>query len=208
MRRRWSSGRLARHRTEGHLKNGKKKPAAAKPEVHLVGQDIREQLFVAEFLISKNATDAAKRAGYSEASAAETGRRLLMKPAIRERVSDALERSISKLEKGRNDIYAELVKVGFANIADLLEWDSKVGITLKPKAELTPAQLAAIAEIQEFETIIPRQDGEPIVKRRFKVKLHPKIEALIKLDDLFEQHGSEGEEEVLILRHIKRRRVS
>lgn len=42
----------------------------------------RQELFVAEYLVSRNATEAAKKAGYAESRARQTGSDLLHKPHV------------------------------------------------------------------------------------------------------------------------------
>ena len=50
----------------------------------------KQAAFVTEYLVDKNATQAAKRAGYSEKCAKQQGTENLAKPAIREAIADKL----------------------------------------------------------------------------------------------------------------------
>ena len=50
----------------------------------------RQQRFVVEFLVDLNATQAAKRAGYSEKTAQEQSSRLLTKVIVQEAVAEAM----------------------------------------------------------------------------------------------------------------------
>jgi phage terminase small subunit len=56
----------------------------------------KQERFVAEYLIDCNATDAAKRAGYSERSAKQIGHELLLRPAIKAAVDAAQARRAEK----------------------------------------------------------------------------------------------------------------
>ena len=49
----------------------------------------KQQAFVENYLIDLNATEAAKRAGYSEKTAMEQGYQLLHKPSVREAIEEA-----------------------------------------------------------------------------------------------------------------------
>jgi hypothetical protein len=58
----------------------------------------KQQQFVAEYLIDRNATKAAIRAGYSEKTAAQIGFQLLQKTSIREAVEVGTEEAIDRTE--------------------------------------------------------------------------------------------------------------
>ena len=68
-------------------------------------------------------------------------------------------------------IVQELAKVGFANAGDYFDW-GPAGIKVRDKAELTPEQQAAVAEVSETTT----EHGGTI-----RIKLHSKLDALEKL---------------------------
>jgi phage terminase small subunit len=73
----------------------------------------KQQLFVKEYLVDLNATQAAIRAGYSEATAKEMGYENLTKPHIKEAIDKVLNKRSEKLE-----ISAEYVLRGLKDIAD------------------------------------------------------------------------------------------
>lgn len=56
----------------------------------------KQELFIQEYLIDKNATQAAIRAGYSEQTAAIIGHENLRKPNIRRRINEALGEIIER----------------------------------------------------------------------------------------------------------------
>ncbi|MCZ4279984.1 terminase small subunit [Kiloniella laminariae] len=66
-----------------------------KPNTRL---SVRQSRFVAEYLIDLNATQAAIRAGYSEAGAQQSGSRVLSMPAVRLAVDQALAERSERLK--------------------------------------------------------------------------------------------------------------
>lgn len=74
--------------TNGHKSNGNGLPNA----------QARRDLFVAEYILSKNATKAAQKAGYSAHSAYSQGQRLLKNAEIQQRIAKAQEKRIHRLE--------------------------------------------------------------------------------------------------------------
>lgn len=73
----------------------------------------KQAAFVKEYLIDLNATQAAIRAGYSEATATEMGYENLTKPHIKQAVEDAMNKRSEKLE-----ITAEYVLTSLKEVAD------------------------------------------------------------------------------------------
>ncbi len=77
-------------------------------------------MFVREYLVDLNATQAAIRAGYSEATAKEIGAENLSKPAIRALVDKALrERSQATGITGER-VLQEISRMAFYEIADVM----------------------------------------------------------------------------------------
>ncbi len=104
-------------------------------------------------------------------------------PKIQAAVQAGRERACEKFGVSAERIIAELVKVAFVNITDVVEWGTSVplkneatgavesvnGIVLKDSSGLGAAAVAAISEISQSK------DGS------LKVKLHDKLSALEKL---------------------------
>jgi phage terminase small subunit len=147
----------------------------------------RQQLFVHEYLVDRNATQAAIRAGYSEKTAKQIGSRLLTNVDVVAAI-DARRAAVSeKLEITQERVLQELAAIGFAKFLDFVtvktERDTKLGIhpitgevvtlpagwcqyvKVLDTAELSPAQRAAVASIKQ--TI-----------HGVEVKLHDKARAL------------------------------
>jgi phage terminase small subunit len=73
-------------------------------------------MFVQEYLSHRNATRAAKSAGYSDKSAFITGSKLLKNPKIAEIIETKTEKRIERLEITADSVAQELGTVGFAKV--------------------------------------------------------------------------------------------
>ena len=131
----------------------------------------KQQRFVEEYLVDLNATQAAIRAGYSAKNAGKIGFQLLEKTRIAEAISAGQRSRFKRLDIDADMVVQELAKVGFANAGDYFDWGPG-GIKVRDKADLTPEQQAAVAEVSETTT----KDGGTV-----RVKLHNKLDALEKL---------------------------
>jgi len=105
--------------------------------------------FVAEYLKDLNATQAAKRAGYSEKTAKQQGTRLLSYAAIQESIAQGNRKILSAHGVTAERIIARLEKIAFGDIRKIVEWDSK-SVTLKPSTELSESEAAMVAEISQI----------------------------------------------------------
>lgn len=131
----------------------------------------KQKLFVREYLIDLNATQAAIRAGYSVKTAEAIGHENLRKPKIAKEVEKAMSEREQRTEITADRVLKELAKIGFANMSDYTTWGPK-GVALKDASTLTLEQAAAISEVSETIT----EAGGSI-----RFKLHDKISALEKI---------------------------
>ena len=81
----------------------------------------KQQLFVDEYLIDLNATQAAIRAGYSVSSARDIGCENLTKPNIQEAIAKAMAERSRRTGVNQDRVVLELAKIAFANIADVVD---------------------------------------------------------------------------------------
>lgn len=100
----------------------------------------RQQKFVRFYMIHRNATKAAKLAGYSENSAQEIGSENLSKPLIREQIEAFEKKEEELLDKEYNldmaKIRKELTKIGTAKVTDYMNWDETGKVEFNPSREL------------------------------------------------------------------------
>ena len=78
----------------------------------------KQARFVSEYLVDLNATEAAKRAGYSEKTAYSIGFENLKKPEIQEEIQDAMDNRAKRTMITQDKVLQELARVAFANGTD------------------------------------------------------------------------------------------
>jgi phage terminase small subunit len=133
----------------------------------------KQQLFVHEYVVDFNATQAAIRAGYSAKRASEIGYQLLQKTTVREAVEEAWRDKIRRADITADDVLRLIIRAAYADIRDFVTWDDDGhDIRVRPSAEIDGE---LVTEVSEEVTEI----GE-MVKRTRKVKLVNK-EAMIRL---------------------------
>jgi phage terminase small subunit len=143
------------------------------------------QLFVANYLKTKNATAAARAAGYSEKSAHTQGSRLLQRIDIAAaiRAHDAKsekkkEQAVAKLELTATRVMEELATIALFDPATMYGEDGK----LLPVAQMPESTRRAIAGIEE------KLDGTKlrISSKLGSIELISKIIGMIKQQDVFQ----------------------
>lgn len=103
----------------------------------------KQKLFVEEYLIDLNATQAAIRAGYSVASAKEIACENLTKPNIQEAIAKAMAERSKRTGISQDRVVQELAKLAFVNISDVVDLD-----TCTVKSTATEEDLACIQSIK------------------------------------------------------------
>lgn len=78
----------------------------------------KQELFVAEYLVDLNATQAAIRAGYSEKTAEVIGHENLRKPKIAAAIESAIQERQKRTNITGDMVLCELARVAFANGTD------------------------------------------------------------------------------------------
>lgn len=132
----------------------------------------KQAMFVAEYLIDCNATRAAIKAGFSEASAAVTGARLLKNSKIAGLVAARRAQRAKKLEVTAEHVLEELAKLAFYDPIDLFDDAGNV----KPITELDDVTRAAIAGID-----VERKDVRGSLSITKKIRLADKGQNLERL---------------------------
>lgn len=124
-------------------------------------------------------TEAAREAGYKPSPALKaTAHKMASDPRVRAIVDPAVEKAAKQLvqefEVKKGDILRELAHVGFARLEDVMDWGDD-GYFVRRPSEIIERGKAALSSVEITEDRI----GEDVIRRRTKVKLHPKIEALM-----------------------------
>lgn len=146
----------------------------------------KQAMFVKEYLVDLNATQAYLRAGYkvSENVAAVNAKRLLSNAKIDAAVQKAMEKRSDRTEITADKVLEEYAKLGFSEVSDYLEvvtervlvgYDKETGepisdisqfVLMKDTKDIPPEKLAAISEVKQHK------DGS------ISFKLHDKRGAL------------------------------
>ena len=128
----------------------------------------KQQLFVDEYLIDLNATQAAIRAGYSVNSARDIGCENLTKPNIQQAIAEHMAERSKRTGVNQDRIVLELAKIAFVNMGDLID--------LKNGSILTTAKTDDLACIEGFKYKESDNDYGGSVER--EVKFASKLRAL------------------------------
>ncbi len=147
----------------------------------------KQRVFVEEYLVDLNATQAAIRAGYSKKTAQRIGSENLSKPLVAEAIQKAMEKRSERTEITADAVLEELAKLGFSNMKDYAAVMSDGSGMHLDLSELTRDQAAAIKSIKSTTTKI----GEGLVSESTELKLadkKPSLELLGKHLELFTEN--------------------
>src|SRR5262252_9365426 len=139
------------------------------PKYRKQGLTPTQRAFAREYLVDRNATRAAIRAGFKPGSARELGQRLLTRVAVSDAISAGEAKLAGKIEITVERVLEELGAVAFATTARL--FDRETGKMI-PFHQLDPRMHAAI---QSFDlTTHTREDGT--TEQSYRVRLAPKVQ--------------------------------
>lgn len=142
----------------------------------MAGLTAKQQMFVQEYLVDLNATQAAIRAGYSKKTAAFIGAENLKKPKIAAHVEAAMAERSLRTEITADNVLKELAKIGFADIRRLFT----PGGNLIPVSDLDDEAAACLASIEITSRKVRGGDDDEH-EEVSKVKLWDKRAALVDL---------------------------
>ena len=128
----------------------------------------KQKLFVDEYLIDLNATQAAIRAGYRPDNAEQMGYQLLQKTSVSDAISKAMAERSRRTGINQDRILMELAKIALVNPANVVDFDEA---TILDSA--LPEDLAAVASVKVKR--FPTKEGEGIER---EIKFYDKTKAL------------------------------
>lgn len=128
----------------------------------------KQKLFVEEYLIDLNATQAAIRAGYSPESAGSIGDENLKKPEIKNAIDKAMAERSRRTGVNQDRVVQEIAKMAFLNPIDVINMDEAT-----VRGEASRDDTACIASVKV--KMIPNDEG--IITDR-EVKMYDKLKAL------------------------------
>ena len=86
----------------------------------------KQQLFVDEYLIDLNGTQAAIRAGYSAKTANEQASRMLANVSIQQAISEKMAERSKRTGVNQDRVVQELAKIAFLKMTDVVDHNGKI----------------------------------------------------------------------------------
>lgn len=134
----------------------------------------RQANFVEQYVVDRNGTQAAIRAGYAPAAAAAQASTLLRNPKVKAALESAVAAQSRRTEVTADRVIQELASVAFSNISKAFRPD---GALLLP-AEMPPEAQAALAGVETEELFDGKGEERAQVGVSRKVKHWDKVKAL------------------------------
>jgi phage terminase small subunit len=121
----------------------------------------KQALFVQEYLVDLNATQAAIRAGYSEKTAAEMGYENLRKPQIQAAVTEAMQKRVSRVELSQDYVIRSVIDTmeRCKQAVPVLDRKGEPVFVGTPDGELAPAYMFQPAHILKGSEILGKHLG-------------------------------------------------
>lgn len=132
----------------------------------------KQKLFVREYLVDLNATQAAIRAGYAKKAAYSMGAENLRKPQIRDAIEKANQKRFQHVEITAENVLRELGLLGFSNVQKMFTESGH----LRDIASLEPEVAAAIQSVEVVVKPTGEQDadGNKVVEHVHKIRMTDK----------------------------------
>lgn len=138
----------------------------------------KQQRFVEEYLVDLNATQAAIRAGYSEATAKEQGSRLLTNVNIAEAIAEAQKARSERTGITADRVLQELARIGFSDLRNCL---TSEGHLVDPQ-DWDDDTAAAISSLEVVKTNRgEKEEKDRPIEYTHKIKVWDKNSALEKI---------------------------
>ena len=120
--------------------------------------------FVLEYMTDLNATQAARRAGYSDKNASSIGYQLLQKTPVQKAIQEQMNARARRTLITADRVIAEVAKLAFSNTQDLYQDNGE----LIPVKDLPADVAATISEIRHRVIGGTKGDSEPITELSYK----------------------------------------
>ena len=115
---------------------------------------LQEELFIREYLVDYNATQAAIRAGYTIPSAGMMGCTLLKKPKIKAKLQEVLENKADKLAVKADEIVELLRLIAFSDMGDYFHYDDAGEQRMRDLKDIPPEKRKAIKEVKVYKGVV------------------------------------------------------
>lgn len=136
----------------------------------------KQRRFVREFLVDRNATQAAIRAGYSAKTAREQGHALRGKPEIQTLIREAEAQLAERTEITAERVIEEMARIAFSDVGDVF---TDTG-GLKRVEDMPSDIRRALSSVEVVTRKVQGGDGDE-VEQVAKIRLWDKQQALVNL---------------------------
>lgn len=136
----------------------------------------KQSLFVKEYLVDLNASQAAIRAGYSEETADRIGHENLKKLEIQKAINEAMKERAERLEISQDKVLKEIALIAFGRLSNVLSQEEN-GEVYVDLSNMSESDKALLAEVQSTRVT---QDGDNGSRETVsvKVKANDRLKAL------------------------------
>jgi len=138
----------------------------------------KQRIFVAEYLVDLNATQAARRAKYSAKTAPFIGAENLKKPKIQEAIQKAMANRSNRTEITQDRVLKELALIGFSDMADFVRIDESGFIQANPLDTLPEGKSRIVKKVKEKRVIKSTPEGDQILDATYEFELCDKVKTL------------------------------
>ncbi|QLG93715.1 terminase small subunit [Pseudomonas yamanorum] len=134
----------------------------------------KQRLFVDEYLVDLNATQAAIRAGYSKRTAGQIGDENLKKPQIARAIKEAMDSRNQRVQVNADYVLNRLIEIDQMDVADILADDMSV----KPLKDWPKVWRQYLAGFDVSELFEGRGDDREMIGFLKKLKWPDKVKNL------------------------------
>lgn len=128
---------------------------------------VKQRMFVEEYLIDLNATQAAIRAGYSAKTADQQGSRMLANVKVQQAIAERMAERSKRTGVNQDRVVLELAKIAFVRMTDVVDSNGRI------RSDAAPDDLSCIESIKYKES-----DNEYGGSVEREVKIGSKLKAL------------------------------
>jgi phage terminase small subunit len=139
----------------------------------------KEKLFIAEYLVDLNASQAAIRAGYSPKSVGKMAYLLLKRPRVTNAIAEAQAKRLKAIDVSAEKVLRELAALALSNVLDFM----RLGRDGEPIVDFSGVERekAAALSAVTVEDFLEGRGRNKRTIRRVKFRTHGKLGALDRL---------------------------
>jgi len=143
----------------------------------------KQRMFVKEYLVDLNATQAAIRAGYSENNADKIGSELLGKTRVKEEIQKGMDNRSKRLDITADKVLQELAHIAFDDIKNYLSYSTEKTVVSYDKDGEPITDYKTIVNLKNSDEIDTRNISEISTGPNgvFRFKQYCKDNALVQL---------------------------